>query len=253
MVQVSSTWFPLIDRNPQKYVPNIFEAKDDDFQPARQRVFRSAKHPSHLELQVLPGTGQSGGSWVGQKALARKAGTSLNGVIRDGKRIKMPVQHIVYTVVADVGRRILVNYPGQEGWADKSDWVRLSDAMAHFSRRVEKDPNDAFAWSRRGVAWRYAGKPDLVLEGFARGGSAGTEGLRHRRHSRHDVVGEQGLRSCDRRLHASGSARSNLCGRPPESGASRGMRRDSWTRRLRITTSRPRSIRTTRRHFTTGP
>jgi putative CocE/NonD family hydrolase len=58
MVQVSSTWFPLIDRNPQKYVPNIFEAKDEDFQPARQRVFRSPKYPSHLELETLP----SGGS-----------------------------------------------------------------------------------------------------------------------------------------------------------------------------------------------
>jgi uncharacterized protein len=34
MVQVQSTWFPLIDRNPQKYVPNIFEAKDADFQVA---------------------------------------------------------------------------------------------------------------------------------------------------------------------------------------------------------------------------
>jgi hypothetical protein len=53
-VQVSSTWFPLIDRNPQKYVPNIFEAKDDDFQKAKQQVHRSASHPSHLVLQVLP-------------------------------------------------------------------------------------------------------------------------------------------------------------------------------------------------------
>ncbi len=54
MVQVSSTWFPLIDRNPQKFVPNIFQAKDEDFQSAKQQVFRSAKHPSHVELQVLP-------------------------------------------------------------------------------------------------------------------------------------------------------------------------------------------------------
>ena len=54
MVQVSSTWFPLIDRNPQSYVPNIFEAKDADFRPARQRVYRSPEHPSHLALDVLP-------------------------------------------------------------------------------------------------------------------------------------------------------------------------------------------------------
>jgi hypothetical protein len=60
MVQVSSTWFPLIDRNPQKYVPNIFEAKDDDFREARQKVYRSAKHASHVELEVLPPAGVSG-------------------------------------------------------------------------------------------------------------------------------------------------------------------------------------------------
>jgi putative CocE/NonD family hydrolase len=52
MVQVQSTWFPLIDRNPQKFVPNIFEAKDSDFQRAEQRVHRSARFPSHVSLQV---------------------------------------------------------------------------------------------------------------------------------------------------------------------------------------------------------
>ena len=60
MVQVSSTWFPLIDRNPQRYVPNIFEAKDTDFRPAQQRVFRSGKYPSHLVLETLPGRGPEG-------------------------------------------------------------------------------------------------------------------------------------------------------------------------------------------------
>lgn len=53
MVQVQSTWFPLIDRNPQKYVPNIFEARDDDFRPARQQIYRSPKYPSALSMQVL--------------------------------------------------------------------------------------------------------------------------------------------------------------------------------------------------------
>jgi putative CocE/NonD family hydrolase len=53
MVQVQSTWFPLIDRNPQKYVENIFEAKDADFQSAEQRIHRSPRFPSHVSLQVL--------------------------------------------------------------------------------------------------------------------------------------------------------------------------------------------------------
>jgi predicted acyl esterase len=54
MVQVQSTWFPIIDRNPQKYVPNIFEAKESDFQKATQKIYRSAMYPSYIELSVMP-------------------------------------------------------------------------------------------------------------------------------------------------------------------------------------------------------
>ncbi len=54
MVQVQSTWFPLIDRNPQTYVDNIFLAKSSDYRPATQRIFRSKKYPSHLTLMVMP-------------------------------------------------------------------------------------------------------------------------------------------------------------------------------------------------------
>jgi putative CocE/NonD family hydrolase len=53
MVQVQSTWFPLIDRNPQKFVPNIFAAKDSDFIPATVKVFRSAQYPSGVVLPVV--------------------------------------------------------------------------------------------------------------------------------------------------------------------------------------------------------
>jgi uncharacterized protein len=55
MVQVQSTWFPLIDRNPQKFVSNIFKAKDSDYQVATQRVFSSVRFPSHINLPVLRG------------------------------------------------------------------------------------------------------------------------------------------------------------------------------------------------------
>ena len=53
MVQVQSTWFPVIDRNPQRFVPNLFHAADSDFQAATQRVFRSLEHGSHLVLPVV--------------------------------------------------------------------------------------------------------------------------------------------------------------------------------------------------------
>jgi len=54
MVQVQSTWFPLYDRNPQKFVPNIFEAKDSDYQKATQRIYRSKEYPSRVEISVVP-------------------------------------------------------------------------------------------------------------------------------------------------------------------------------------------------------
>jgi predicted acyl esterase len=50
MVQVQSTWFPIIDRNPQKYVHNIFEAEESDFQTAVQKVFHSRRFPTYIEL-----------------------------------------------------------------------------------------------------------------------------------------------------------------------------------------------------------
>ncbi len=55
MIQVQSSWFPLIDRNPQKYVPNIFEAKDSDFIKAEQRVYFSKQYGTYVELPVVEG------------------------------------------------------------------------------------------------------------------------------------------------------------------------------------------------------
>jgi putative CocE/NonD family hydrolase len=53
MVQIQSTWFPLVDRNPQKFV-NIYQARDSDFQKATQRIYRAGRTGSHLKLMVLP-------------------------------------------------------------------------------------------------------------------------------------------------------------------------------------------------------
>jgi hypothetical protein len=53
MVQVQSTWFPVYDRNPQKFVPNIYEASAADYQSATQKVFHSAAFASCIELPVM--------------------------------------------------------------------------------------------------------------------------------------------------------------------------------------------------------
>ena len=53
MAQVQSTWFPIIDRNPQTFTANIFEAKDADFKAATHRIHRSSRYPSHVKIPVV--------------------------------------------------------------------------------------------------------------------------------------------------------------------------------------------------------
>jgi len=53
MVQLQSTWFPVIDRNPQTFVANIFEAKDSDFKSATHRVYRTPQYPSRVDVPVV--------------------------------------------------------------------------------------------------------------------------------------------------------------------------------------------------------
>ena len=54
MVEVQSSWFPLYDRNPQRFVPNDFLATASDFQAAEHRVWHTPRYPSHLTVSVLP-------------------------------------------------------------------------------------------------------------------------------------------------------------------------------------------------------
>jgi predicted acyl esterase len=53
MIQIQSTWFPLVDRNPQKFV-NIYECADSDFQKATIKIYHNSKNASGLQLPVLP-------------------------------------------------------------------------------------------------------------------------------------------------------------------------------------------------------
>jgi predicted acyl esterase len=53
MVQIQSSWFPLYDRNPQTFVPNIFLAKPEDYRSATQRVYHSATEASYIALPVV--------------------------------------------------------------------------------------------------------------------------------------------------------------------------------------------------------
>jgi predicted acyl esterase len=58
MVQVQSTWFPLVDRNPQTYVPNIYEANETDFKTQTHQLYHNPAHASQLVVKVLPASAQ---------------------------------------------------------------------------------------------------------------------------------------------------------------------------------------------------
>ncbi|HEX2834187.1 MAG TPA: CocE/NonD family hydrolase [Thermoanaerobaculia bacterium] len=53
MVQIHSSWFPLYDRNPQTFVPNIFFAKPGDYKKASQRIYHSPEYASYIGLPVV--------------------------------------------------------------------------------------------------------------------------------------------------------------------------------------------------------
>src|SRR5262249_32557411 len=53
MVQIQSTWFPLVDRNPQTYVANVFKAEEADFRKATQRVYHDGDRATRLRVGVL--------------------------------------------------------------------------------------------------------------------------------------------------------------------------------------------------------
>jgi uncharacterized protein len=55
MVQVQSSWFPLYDRNPQTFVPNIFWAKPGDYRKATQRIYHQPEQASFVELPLVSG------------------------------------------------------------------------------------------------------------------------------------------------------------------------------------------------------
>lgn len=54
MIQIQSTWFPLVDRNPQTFVPNIYFAKPEDFRSATHRIWRNTQHPATISFGQVP-------------------------------------------------------------------------------------------------------------------------------------------------------------------------------------------------------
>ena len=66
MVQVQSSWFPMFDRNPQKFV-DVYHAAAADYRPATQRIYRDVRRPSALQLPVVAGGGCETGADGGKR------------------------------------------------------------------------------------------------------------------------------------------------------------------------------------------
>jgi uncharacterized protein len=54
MVQIQSSWFPLYDRNPQTFVPNIFLAQPSDYRKATQTIYHAPDQATRIDLPVVP-------------------------------------------------------------------------------------------------------------------------------------------------------------------------------------------------------
>jgi putative CocE/NonD family hydrolase len=52
MIQIQNSWFPLVDRNPQKFV-DIYKCSESDFQKATQRIYHDARYPSNIKVTIL--------------------------------------------------------------------------------------------------------------------------------------------------------------------------------------------------------
>ena len=53
MIQVQNSWFPLVDRNPQKFM-DIYQADEKDFQKATHRIYHNSNHTSSVQISVVP-------------------------------------------------------------------------------------------------------------------------------------------------------------------------------------------------------
>jgi tetratricopeptide (TPR) repeat protein len=107
-------------------------------------------------------------SWVGKKVMPKKADIQIgytddNDKIVNACRITDPI----LTVLGDKDDFIKVNQNRTDGWFEKKDAVLLSEAVAYFADRIQKDAKDAFAYGSRGVVLQEQGDADAALKDYA--------------------------------------------------------------------------------------
>jgi tetratricopeptide (TPR) repeat protein len=104
-------------------------------------------------------------SWVGKTIMVKRIGIKIDG----DKQLEIAtLEEAAYKVLEDKDDRLKVKTrSGVVGWFDKDDAVRLEDAVAYFTQRIEDNAKDVSALYFRGVAWGMRGDPDKAIKDFS--------------------------------------------------------------------------------------
>lgn len=109
-------------------------------------------------------------SWVGKTVLPKKPdpqGSTPAGTADDTPiELTRTLHAASWEVKAEKGTRVEVVEDGAGWWVEKELLVPLADAVAHFTKAIEADPNDAYAYNFRGWAKYLLGKPDAAIKDF---------------------------------------------------------------------------------------
>ena len=106
--------------------------------------------------------------WVGETVFAKKSGVTYGKVEPDGTFTPVGGRRsIQYVVVKDEKGRLQVSQDGKPVWVSKDDMVRLKDAVEHYTKMLDGDPNNATWFAFRGWARHKAGQTAEGLKDYA--------------------------------------------------------------------------------------
>jgi Flp pilus assembly protein TadD len=107
-------------------------------------------------------------SWVGKKVMPKKPDIQIGYTDDNDKIVNVcRITDPIVIVLGDKDDFIKVNQNRTDGWFEKKDAVLLSDAVSFFGDRIQKDPNDAFAYGSRAAALQEQGDADAALKDYA--------------------------------------------------------------------------------------
>jgi tetratricopeptide (TPR) repeat protein len=119
-------------------------------------------------LAVGSPAGAQDKSWKGEQVIYTKPAEEITfGDLIDGKQVNFSFSGVMpITVREEFQGRIRIHDGQREGWAEKGQFVLVSEAPAYFHRRVQANPADTWALYMRGAAWFRNGEPDNAIKDF---------------------------------------------------------------------------------------